>query len=95
MYAYHQVEDALDTLEKALTCLSPVKDGLGSGPLDHVHRDDQGVDMFLKNMAHLKAQERARESSSPGGGDQLAPIGEARCSRKAFPPLSLSPSLAV
>lgn len=71
----------LDDLEKTLTLVSPVKDGLGASALDRTLRDDHRGELFFKELAKIKADRKAindaaRVAKTPCG---LQPIGEVRC----------------
>lgn len=72
------MEDMLDNLEKTLTFISPVKDGLGVSTLDRTLRDDRRRDQFYAELAALKAQKVAAAARVASGSCDVRPIGEVR-----------------
>lgn len=76
-----QVEDVLDDLEKTLTFVSPVKDGLGASALDRTLRDDHRGEVFFKELAKIEADRKAINDAARAAKTLcgLSPIGEVRC----------------
>lgn len=70
------MQDMRDNLEKALTFLSPVKDGVGMSALDRTFRCDNSGELFFKELAALKAQAEAKAAGICFRACSLQPIGE-------------------
>lgn len=74
----------LDNLEKTMTFVSPVKDGLGVSTLDRTLLCDNRVELFLKKLAALEVEEKAKAARDAPGTCSLEPIGEVRVGCTAF-----------
>lgn len=73
-----QMQDMLDNLEKTLTFVSPVKDGLGVSTLDRTLLCDNRGELFFKELAALEAKEKTKAARVASGTCSLEPIGEVR-----------------
>lgn len=70
------MQDIRDNLDKALTFLSPVKYGVGMSALDRTFRGDNSGELFLKELAALKAEAKAKAAGGCSRASSLQPIGE-------------------
>lgn len=70
------MQEMLDNLEKTMTFVSPVKDGLGVSSLDRTLLCDNRAELFVKELAALEAAEKAKAARVASGTCSLEPIGE-------------------
>lgn len=70
------MQEMLDNLEKTMTFVSPVKDGLGVSSLDRTLLCDNRGELFVKELAALEATEKAKAARVASGTCSLEPIGE-------------------
>ena len=73
------MHEMLDNLEKTMTFVSPVKDGLGVSTLDRTLLCDNRGDLFVKELAALEAAEKAKAARVASETCGLEPIGEVGC----------------
>ncbi|CAM9822166.1 unnamed protein product, partial [Scytosiphon promiscuus] len=59
--AERKMEDMFDNLEKTLSFVSPVKDGLGVSTLDRTLGSDNSGELFFRELASLEAKKRAKD----------------------------------
>lgn len=81
-----QMEDMVDSFEKTLMLLSPVKEGMGLSVLDRTCGDDDGGDLFYSELAALQAKEEAQAQATRGGASERCSslsIGEVRYGSEA------------
>eukprot|EP00903_Cladosiphon_okamuranus_P016562 g15279.t1 len=71
-----KMQEKLDNLEKTMTFMSPVKDGLGVSTLDRTLLCDNRGELFVKELAALEAAEKAKAARVASGPCGLEPIGE-------------------
>lgn len=60
------MEDMYDSLEKTLSFVSPVKDGLGVSALDRTLGCDNSGELFFQELASLEAKKRAKAAGDSG-----------------------------
>lgn len=70
------MQEMLDNLEKTLSFVSPVKDGLGVSALDRTLLCDNRGELFFKELAALEAEQKAKAARAASGTCILEPIGE-------------------
>lgn len=70
------MKEMLDSLERALTFASPVKDGLGVSTLDRTLLCDNRGELYFKELAALEAEQKAKAARTASGTCSLRPIGE-------------------
>lgn len=71
-----QMKAMLDNLEKSLTFVSPVKDGLGVSTLDRTLLCDNRGELFFRKLAALEAEKKSKAARDASGTCNLEPIGE-------------------
>ncbi|CBN75988.1 hypothetical protein Esi_0264_0020 [Ectocarpus siliculosus] len=74
--AERKMEELRDDLERTLTSISPVKEGMGESILDRTLRSDNSGELFFKELASLEAKDRAKVAGVTSGCVSLYPIGE-------------------